>query len=149
MSSSSRRTDPAREDRMPATTTLDPTTTFTPIDHFPGPSIETSPAEQLSAIRHTAPRFKEWFRATGMVDLFATRSLVTLPYPRRYALWEACRVPVPYVWMTNRMFVIRWTDDTGRTTTLVANPSDYDLGVGTPYLSKTVQRLPMKRDRAI
>ena len=129
-------------------TTVTPTTTFTPIDAFDGPSLEETPAEQLRRIRARAPEFREWFRATGRVAAFAARPLVTLPYPRRYALWEACRSPVPYVWMTNRMFVIQWEEE-GRTRTLVAEPSDYDLGVGTPFLRKTVERLPLSWTRSL
>ena len=128
--------------------TLAPTTTFAAIDAFDPPTLETTPAEQLRRIRSQAPEFRDWFRRTGEVTAFAARSLVTLPYPRRYALWEACRSPIPYVWMTNRMFVIQWEEE-GRTRTLVAEPSDYDLGVGTPFLRKTVARLPLSRQRAL
>lgn len=124
------------------------TPTFRKIDHFSPPDLETTPAAELRRIRDRAPAFKEWFRSTGVVDAFAARSLVTLPYPRRFGLWEACRLPVPYVWMTNRMFVIRWTED-GRTRTLLAEPSDYELGVDTPFLKKTIESLPMGRERAL
>lgn len=121
---------------------------FTPIDHFEGPDLGSTPAAQLRRIRAEAPMFADWFRATGQVDLFAARSLVTLPYPRRFALWDACTAPVPYVWMTNRMFVIRWRED-GRTRTLLAEPSDYELGLNTPFLLRTIERLPMRRERAL
>ncbi|MEA3202423.1 MAG: hypothetical protein QOI63_89, partial [Thermoplasmata archaeon] len=81
-----------------------------------------------------APAFREWLRATGTVDRFAARALVTLPYPTRWALWEACSLPgLPYVWMTNRMFIIQWQEE-GRTKTFLAEPSDYELGTGTPYI---------------
>ncbi|HEX2196821.1 MAG TPA: hypothetical protein VHJ76_07835 [Actinomycetota bacterium] len=131
-----------------------------PIDHFEAANLDETPAAQLRRIREQAPRFKEWFRSTGTVDFFAGRSLVTLPYPRRFALWEACSVPVPYVWMTNRMFVVQWEEEddgspgrsaTGkrRTRTLLAEPSDYELGVDTPFLKRSIERLPMQRDRAL
>ena len=68
---------------------------LTPIDHFEAPGLDETPAAQLRAIREQAPAFKEWFRSTGTVDFFAARSLVTLPYPKRFALWRraACRCP--------------------------------------------------------
>jgi hypothetical protein len=125
------------------------TQTLTPIEHFAFPDLDSTPAAQLRRIRAEAPMFKDWFRATGTVDSFVARSLVTLPYPRRFALWDACTSPVPYVWMTNRMFVIRWRDEEGRTRILVAEPSDYELGVRTPFLRSAVQRLPLRRDRAL
>jgi hypothetical protein len=129
------------------TTTL-PTSALRQIDHFDPPSLGVTPAEQLRAIRERAPEFREWLRSTGRVDAFAARSLVTLPYPKRFGLWEACSVPVPYVWMTNRMFVVQWEED-GRTKTLLAEPSDYELGVDTPFLKRSIDRLPMQRERAL
>jgi hypothetical protein len=124
------------------------TTSFERIDDFWAPSLDVTPAEDLRRIREAAPWFKESFRESGTVASFAARSLVTLPYPRRFALWEACKLPVPYVWMTNRMFVIRWEQD-GRTRTLLAEPSDYELGIDTPFLRKSIGSLPMGRDRAL
>jgi hypothetical protein len=109
------------------------------IEHFDPPGLAITPGEQLERIREQALAFREWFRATGRVDCFAARSLVTLPYPTRWALWEACSLrALPYVWMTNRMFVVRWRES-DRVRTLVAEPSDYELGVGTPYISTALQ----------
>lgn len=122
--------------------------TIEQIDFFPASSLSETPAAQLRAIREAASGFKEWFRSTGTVTGFASRSLVTLPYPKRFGLWEACSLPVPYVWMTNRMFVIQWDED-GQTKTLLAEPSDYDLGVDTPFLKHAINRLPMGNERAL
>lgn len=118
------------------------------IEHFSQPSLGPTPAEALRGLRNEAEAFKEWFRGTGVVDGFAARSLVTLPYPKRFALWEACRLPLPYVWMTNRMFVIRWTEE-GATRTMLAEPSDYELGVDTPFLARSIESLPMGKERAL
>lgn len=131
----------------PAAAPTQPGTPFAPITAFAPPDLATPPAVALDAIRQATPAFKDWFRATGTVDLFAARSLVTLPYPRRYALWEACSLPVPYVWMTNRVMVIRWTEGT-RTRTLLAEPSDYELGERTPFLQTDVARNPLP-DRVV
>lgn len=118
------------------------------IQDFETPTLEATPAEQLRSIRRSAPRFKEWFRNTGRATAFFSRSLVTLPYPRRFALWEACSRPVPYVWMTNRMFVVQWHEG-DKTKTLVAEPSDYELGIETPFLKHAIDRLPMGNERAL
>ncbi len=125
-----------------------PTQSLTKIDHFEAPNLDTTPAQQLQDIRRRAPEFREWLRATGQVDVLAARSLVTLPYPKRFGLWEACSVPVPYLWMTNRMFVVQWKQD-GMTKTLLAEPSDYELGIDTPFLKRSIDRLPLRRDRAL
>src|SRR5688500_11159753 len=93
------------------TTTAMPTT-FTPIgDHLPVPTLDETPAAALRRIKAQAPEFREWFRGTGQLTAMATRSLVTLPYPRQFALWEASTSKLPYVWMTNRMFVVQWEQD--------------------------------------
>jgi glyoxylase-like metal-dependent hydrolase (beta-lactamase superfamily II) len=129
------------------TTTLP--TGFTSIDdRLPLPSLDETPAAALRRIRSEAPAFREWFRATGELSAVATRSLVTLPYPREFALWEACTARTKFVWMTNRMFVLQWQQD-GRTKTLLAEPSDYDLGIDTPYLRHAIDRLPMSEERAL
>jgi hypothetical protein len=129
------------------TTTALPTT-FPSIDHLPVPTLDETPAAALRRVKAQAPEFREWFRGTGQLTAVATRSLVTLPYPRQFALWEASTSRLPYVWMTNRMFVVQWEQD-GQTKTLVAEPSDYELGVDTPYLRHAIDRLPMSEERAL
>ena len=130
------------------TTTALPTG-FTSIDdRLPLPSLDETPAAALRRIKAEAPAFREWFRTTGELTGVATRGLVTLPYPREFALWEACTARTKFVWMTNRMFVVQWEQD-GRTRTLLAEPSDYDLGIDTPYLRHAIDRLPMSEERAL
>ena len=130
------------------TTTALPST-FTPIDdRIPLPTLDETPAAALRRIKAEAPEFREWFRDTGVLQGVATRSLVTLPYPTKFALWEASTYRMKYVWMTNRMFVVQWQED-GRTRTLVAEPSDYELGVDTPYLRHAIDRLPLSEDKAL
>ncbi|HEV3124785.1 MAG TPA: hypothetical protein VG266_09435, partial [Candidatus Dormibacteraeota bacterium] len=118
-----------------------------PIDLFDPPGLERTPADALERIRVQAPEFQKWFRTTGTVSLFAARSLVTLPYPRRFGLWEACSLPLPYVWMTNRLFVIQWREGE-RTRTLLAEPSDYELGANTPFIARALRRAPGGEERA-
>jgi glyoxylase-like metal-dependent hydrolase (beta-lactamase superfamily II) len=113
----------------------------TRIDHFDPPSLDVTPADELRLIRERAPRFASWLKQTGTVSAFATRALITLPYPRRYGLYEACSLPVPYIWFTNRMFVVQWLDDSGVTRTLLAEPSDYELGYDTPFFRHEYQRM--------
>lgn len=130
---------------MPATAT---TTTFTPIEAFTPVTLDEPPARALARVPDETAAFREWFVQQGQVDALVSRSLVTLPYPRSYALWEACSAPVPYVWMTNRVMVVRWREG-DRTVTLLAEPSDYELGIETPYLQTSVERLPLRKDRAV
>ena len=125
-----------------------PTVAPTPIAHFAPVTLDEPPARMLERLRAETAAFKDWFTRQGTVDALWTRSLVTLPYPRTYALWEASASRVPYVWMTNRVMVVRWQQD-GRTVTLLAEPSDYELGENTPYLRTAVRHLPLPDQRAI
>jgi hypothetical protein len=130
-------------------TTTSLPTGFTSIDeHLPFPTLDETPAAGLRRVKEEAPRFREWFRETGTLTGVATRGLVTLPYPKLFAFGEACTARTKFVWMTNRMFVVQWQED-GRTRTLVAEPSDYDLGIDTPYLRKAIDHLPMSEERAL
>lgn len=117
-------------------------------DRLPLPTLDETPAAALRRIRNDTPKFAEWFRQSGELTAVATRGLVTLPYPRQFALWEASTSRTKYVWMTNRMFVVQWEQD-GQTKTLLAEPSDYDLGIDTPYLRHAIDRLPMSEERAL
>src|SRR5438105_15466682 len=83
-----------------------------PIEHFDPPGLRITPAEQLERIRVQAPEVKAWLRATCGVERFAARSLVTLPSPTRWALCDARSTrPLPYVWITDRLRLIRWHAD--------------------------------------
>lgn len=118
------------------------------LDVSPPPSLDEPPARRLARLPEEVRELRRIITSSGTVELFAVRPLVTLPYPRRYALWEACAVPVPYVWMTNRMMVVRWRQG-GRTWTLLAGPSDYELGARTPYLAQRLAHGPRRLlDRA-
>lgn len=129
------------------TTTLP--SAFPSIDErLPFPTLDETPAAALRRVKAQAPEFKEWFKGTGVLDAVVTRGLVTLPYPRQFALWEASTSRLPYVWMTNQMFVVQWQED-GRTKTLVAEPSDYELGTDTPYLRNAIDRLPLSEEKAL
>ena len=121
---------------------------FAPVRHFGPVTLEEPPARLLGRIRGETAEFKADFVAQGTVRAFVSRPLVTLPYPRAYALWEACSLPVPYVWMTNRLFVVQF-EERGRLRTLLTGPSDYELGTGTPYLQHRLDRLPFARERSI
>lgn len=105
---------------------------FEQIDIFKEVHSTSSPGLQLQYIRQTATHFQDWFRKTGVVSAFASFDLITLPYPTRYGLWRATKSPSPFLWFTNRMFIVQWKAH-GRTWTLLNEPSDYELGANTPF----------------
>lgn len=116
---------------------------FTEIDLFGAANAEPLPGRQLAAIRDAAPYFAEWFRKQGQVAGIRTADLVGLPYPTEYALFRANHAPAgPFVRIVNRMMVVQWRDDDGRTRTLVVEPTDVELAASTAYFSGLRTRFP-------
>ncbi|HEY5853862.1 MAG TPA: hypothetical protein VIW24_07365 [Aldersonia sp.] len=76
---------------------------------------------------------------TGMPDSVATADLVTLPYPTRFGLFRASSAIAPFLSITNRMIVVRWTESGGRKRTLLFEPSDHEFGRYTPYFADRSQ----------
>jgi len=100
------------------------------------------PGAVLERIPACADDFRAEFRATGTPDSVDTYDLVTLPYPTRFGLWRASRSPAPFLAITNRLLVVRWTEPDGRRRTLLFEPSDVELGVNTPYFAALNDKTP-------
>jgi hypothetical protein len=101
---------------------------FTDLSVVPG-----GPGAALRAAREQALGFRHEFPTTGMPDSVTTCDLVTLPYPSRFGLFRATRALAPFLAITNRMLVIRWTESDGSPRTLLFEPSDHEMGRYTPY----------------
>ncbi|PWI56928.1 hypothetical protein [Sulfoacidibacillus thermotolerans] len=112
---------------------------FEPIDLFSEVHQATSSGVQLQRIRETAPHFQTWFRKTGQVSAFYSYDLITLPYPTRYGLWRATQNPAPFLWFTNRMFLVQWKAH-GKTWTLLSEPTDYERAANTPYYANLIDK---------
>src|SRR5690348_6561088 len=80
----------------------------TRIDAYDG--VGGSYGAQLRLVRERSAAFRRELVSTGMPDSVVTKDLVTLPYPTRFGLWRAARTPSPYLSITNRMLVVRWTE---------------------------------------
>ena len=50
--------------------------------------------------------------------------------------------PAPFVSITNRMLIVRWTDTDATRRTLLFEPSDTELGANTPYFAALARRSP-------
>lgn len=58
-------------------------TDFSPIHAFEEAQRASTAGAALTATRHAAPRFRDWFKGTGKPDLVRTCDLVSVPYPTR------------------------------------------------------------------
>ncbi len=103
---------------------------------------EIGPGEALGRIPGAAESFRKEFVSTGVPESIDTVDLMTLPYPTRFGLWRAASSPAPFLAITNRMLVIRWSESDGTPRTLLFEPSDIDLGANTPYFADLASRLP-------
>lgn len=104
---------------------------------------------QLRQVRTVARDFRTAFAATGTPDLVSTHDLVSLPYPTAFGLFRSALTPAPYLCITNRMLVVRWTEGERRRT-LLFEPSDYELGQGTHYFARLHAETPaVVEDRVV
>jgi hypothetical protein len=134
------------------TSTVTPPATGLPagatrIEHFAQADAAAQAGAQLRLIREAAPRFREWFAATGTPDYVGTFDLVSLPYPTRFGLWRAALSPVPFLTITNRLIVVRWNDAEGRARTMLFEPSEVQLDANTPYFKGLRQAMPQQLER--
>ncbi|MBD3003465.1 hypothetical protein [Streptomyces sp. 5-10] len=125
------------------TDVLDMPTLGTPITTLGGlADIPGGYGAQLEWARTRAKALRTEFAATGTPDSVTTCDLVTLPYPTRFVLFRASRAIAPFLAITNRMLVIRWTESDGRRRVLLFEPSDVQLGRNTPYFAALARRTP-------
>ena len=99
------------------------------------------PGAELAALREAAGDVRAII-AAGTPDAVTTCDLVTLPYPTRFGLWRAGTTPAPFLWITNRMLVIQWTDHDGERRTLLWEASDHERGEYTPYFEGLAEGRP-------
>lgn len=111
------------------------------IDSLTLPS-DAGPGARLRAARAAGERFRREFPSTGVPRSVATCDIVTLPYPSRFGLFRATKALAPFLSITNRMLVIRWSDSDGRSRVMLFEPSDVELGRNTPYFAELARRTP-------
>ncbi|NMD54141.1 hypothetical protein FK530_14760 [Tsukamurella conjunctivitidis] len=116
---------------------------FTSIGHFDRThSASGGFGARLRLARDAAVAFRSDFLTSGTPDLVATKDLISLPYPTRYGLFRGSFVPTPFLTITNRMLIIRWTDSDGSTKTMLFEPSDHELDSYTPYFAELERFTP-------
>lgn len=107
-----------------------------------GQPVGAPPGVVLDEVGPAAAAVREEVRASGRPDGVATRALVTQPHPAGFALHRALRVPVPAVWLTDRMVVVTWTRDDGRSEVLLWGPADHERDHATTAMQQLRARLP-------
>lgn len=124
---------------MPAKESIQGESIFSPIDYFKAARNYASPQERLARIRSQAQRFREEMLTVAPVPYYRSFDLVRVPYPTRYALRDACAVPIPYIHIINRLFVVQFQSAQGLKTLLIS-PSDVRANRATPFFKRLSRR---------
>lgn len=93
--------------------------------------------KRLAALREGAEAFKARFKAQGEVLGVRSVDLVTAPYPTGFAFHNAVPLPVPYIFITNRMVVVQYEDFHGAPRTLVWEPTTPEGSAKSPFYAQT------------
>lgn len=112
---------------------------FQEIPHYVEAHNEQNPGKQLQKIKKAIPEFKTWFKNTGKATAFHSCDLILAPYPTKYGLFRAGTSPTPFIWFTNRMFIVQW-EAQGRTWTLLNEPTETVLVAETPFYANLKQK---------
>ncbi|MEX1363678.1 MAG: hypothetical protein AB1Z98_11150 [Nannocystaceae bacterium] len=106
-----------------------------PVRNFAGARDHATPTDRLAAIRRAAREFREQMLDGPVVRLMRSFDLVKVPYPTRYGLRDACSLPVPYIHILNRLFVVQFDTPQG-VKTLLAEPLDRHGNARTPFFHR-------------
>lgn len=112
---------------------------FIQVPHFEDAHQERNPGLQLEMMKEAIPPFKEWFKNSGKASAFFSCDLILAPYPTKYGLFRAGLSPTPFIWFTNRMFIVQW-ETNGRTWTMLNEPTETVLVSETPFYKSLKDR---------
>lgn len=98
-------------------------------------SPEIPPGQRLEGLRQAAQAVRARLLTAAPVAYYRSIELVRAPYPTRYGLRDALALPVPYMHIVNRLFVIQ-TETAAGLRTIVVSPSDADGNAETPFFRR-------------
>jgi len=101
--------------------------------------------DRRAAVVRCGEQIRERVLASGRVRKLRSFELARFPYPTRYGLRDALSLPLPYLCLANRVFVVRFDDLAGRMRTLLVSPSDVDGNAETPFFKGLVEGLGAAR----
>lgn len=127
---------------IPVPTATDIGAKISTLDGIADIEREQGPGAALRTTRTLAAEFRREFGTTGCPTAVSTHDLVTAPYPTKFGLWRAHVSPSPFLAITNRLVIVRWTDSGGIARTMLWEPSDLALDANTPYFAAIGRGVP-------
>jgi glyoxylase-like metal-dependent hydrolase (beta-lactamase superfamily II) len=112
---------------------------FTKLTDLDEARRERCPGAKVEALRTAGRALHDRLRAGRPARSVRTFSIVTFPYPTKYALGGAARSLAPYIMMTNRMQLVVFDTAEGPKRLLV-NPSDWERNEATPFFQSLMPR---------
>lgn len=108
---------------------------FHALNDFKGARDFPHPADRLAEIRKRARKFREKMLSGPSVLFYKTVDLVRVPYPTKYGLLNAFSLPVPFMHILNRLYIVQFKER-GKLRTLLFSPSDIDGNGETPFFKR-------------
>lgn len=109
------------------------------LEHFDKTRDSSHPATRLDRVTRAAQALRTQLLAGPVARYYETVDLIRVPYPTKFGLLNACRVPTPFMHILNRLFIVQFDSPTGLKT-LLFSPSDIDGNRETPYFKRLTQR---------
>jgi len=103
------------------------------------------PAQRLENVRRRALQFREMVLSGGEANFLKTEDLVYAPYPTKFAYLHAVKSWVPYILLSNKMFIVQFnvggSINSARTTKNLLFGINDPIGNGeTPYFKSMRER---------
>jgi hypothetical protein len=102
-----------------------------------------APGARLRAVRVAAEALKHRFSAGPRVVAVRTLPLVHVPYPTKYAFFNAALSVAPFVMLAHRCLLVQFLQG-GELKTLLFNPTDVAGARSTPYFANLAARIPAR-----
>ncbi|HET8708163.1 MAG TPA: hypothetical protein VFM46_17790 [Pseudomonadales bacterium] len=110
------------------------------LDEFDGCRDSGHPQTRLAHLTSAALRVREKMLMAPLANFYQTVDLIRVPYPTKYGLLNACKVPTPFMHILNRLFVVQFQTPVGLKT-LLFSPSDIEGNRETPFFRRLSQRM--------
>jgi len=98
-----------------------------------------SHGKKLRAVRQAAEQLHDRFAAGPRVVSVRTLTLVTLPYPTKFAFNGLAFSPAPYVTLSHRCLFVQFFQK-GAVKNLLFNPTDIDAARATPFFTRISEK---------
>ncbi|HEY1551183.1 MAG TPA: hypothetical protein VGG28_25310 [Kofleriaceae bacterium] len=94
---------------------------------------------RLDAVRRAGRALHDRIVAAGAAQTVRTADVATFPYPTKFGLQGVASIPVPYLFLRNRMHLVQVNVD-GRTVSILVNPTDAERSAAAPYFARLTKR---------